>query len=70
MAPAGEDGEDCKEEEEMAPLNMEIVMVETLEEVESEESQHKEIEQDPRDKEATLPFAHPMASKAGIFSYI
>ena len=37
VAPTGENCEDCKEEEEMAPLDMEIVEIERLEKVHGEE---------------------------------
>ena len=37
VAPTGENCEDCKEEEEMAPLDMEIVEIESLEKVHGEE---------------------------------
>jgi len=58
VAPTGEDREDCEEQEEIAPLNMEVVDIKSLEEVQREKSKDQEIKQDPGDQESSLPFPH------------
>ena len=65
MAPTGEDREDCEEQEEIAPLNMEVVDIKSLEEVQREKSKDQEIKQDPGDQESSLPFPHAMTRETG-----
>ena len=63
VTPTGEDSENRKDEEEMAPLNVEIVEIERLHEIHREESQDKKVEQDPWYQESTLPFSHSMTGE-------
>jgi len=42
---------------------MEIMEIESLEEVHAEKSKDQEIEQNPWDKKSALPFPHPMTRK-------
>ena len=64
MTPAVEDGEDGEEEEDMAPLQEEVVRVESLQGAGGDDPQHHQVERKPGDQERSLPAAQTVASQA------
>ena len=66
MTPAVEDGEDGEEEEDMAPLQEEVVRVESLQGAGGDDPQHHQVERKPGDQERSLPAAQTVASQAYV----
>ena len=64
MTPAVEDGEDGEEEEDVAPLQEEVVRVESLEGAGGHDAQHHQVEGEPGDEERSPPAAQTVASQA------
>ena len=64
MTPAVEDGEDGEEKEDVAPLQEEVVRVESLQGAGRHDAQHHQVERQPGDQERSLPAAQTMASQA------
>ena len=64
MTPAVEDGEDGEEKEDVAPLQEEVVRVESLQGAGGDDPQHHQVEGQPGDEERSLPAAETMAGQA------
>ena len=64
MTPAVEDGEDGEEKEDVAPLQEEVVRVESLQGAGGHDPQHHQVERQPGDQERSLPAAKAMTSEA------
>ena len=64
VAPAVEDREDGEEEEDMAPLQEEVVRVESLQGAGGDDPQHHQVERQPGDQERSLPAPQTVASQA------
>ena len=65
VAPAVEEGEDCKEEEDVSPLHEEVVGVEGAEEEGGHHAQHQEVEGQPGQEEHLPPVAEAVTRQAG-----
>ena len=64
MTPAVEDGEDGEEKEDVAPLQEEVVGVESLQGAGGDDPQHHQVERQPGDQERSLPAPQTVASQA------
>jgi len=64
MTPAVEDGKDGEEKEDVAPLQEEVVRVESLQGARGDDTQHHQVERQPGDQERSLPAPKTMTSEA------
>ena len=65
VAPAVEDREDREEEEDVSPLEEEVVGVERLQQARGHDAEDEEVEGQPGDQEHAVPVPQPVTSQTG-----
>ena len=65
VAPAVEDREDREEEEDVSPLEQEVVGVERLQQARGHDAEDEEVEGQPGDQEHAVPVPQPVTSQTG-----
>ena len=65
VAPAVEDREDGEEEEDVSPLEQEVVGVERLQQARGHDPEDQEVEGQPGDQEHAVPVPQPVTSQTG-----